>query len=136
MFGWLQVVAEDIIGVSVKTPINDPTGDPIIIGSFTFRNKSIFTLLYESLIERQGKVNGEFYLDSLIDDAINHGLVCKYFEIDAFISWGTPNDLKTFEYWQSCFHKWKSHPYCIERDRRFPNTYLNKKLHEIYMLDT
>ena len=77
-------------------------------------------------------MNDEFYLDSLVDDAINHGLVCKYFEIDTFISWGTPNDLKTFEYWQSCFHKWASHPYCIETDPRVPSTEVSQKLQTIF----
>jgi len=26
--------------------------------------------------------------------------------------------LKTFEYWQSCFHKWPGHPYRLELDER------------------
>jgi hypothetical protein len=34
------------------------------------------------------------------------------------MSFGTPNDLRTFEYWQSCFHKWDSHPYRLELDNR------------------
>jgi len=46
------------------------------------------------------------------------GLRCHLFEVDSFISWGTPNDLKTFEYWQSCFHKWAHHPYRLELDGR------------------
>ena len=29
---------------------------------------------------------------------------------------GNPNDLKIFEYWQSCFDKWKTHPYNLEND--------------------
>ena len=49
------------------------------------------------------------------------------FEVDSFISWGTPNDLKTFEYMQSAFHKWKFHEYDLNDD---PN--VNKdKLHTL-----
>jgi hypothetical protein len=40
--------------------------------------------------------------------------------VDSFLSWGTPNDLRTFEYWQSCFHKWPGHPYRLEKDGRVP----------------
>jgi hypothetical protein len=40
-----------------------------------------------------------------INDAIALGESCKLFDIDKYIYWGTPNDLKAFEYWQSCFHK-------------------------------
>ena len=41
------------------------------------------------------------------------------FEIDHYFCWGTPNELKTFQYWQSCFNKWTSHPYKIEKDNWF-----------------
>ena len=37
------------------------------------------------------------------------------FEIDYYICWGTPNDLKTFQYWQNCFDKWDAHPYKSQR---------------------
>ena len=46
------------------------------------------------------------------------GFVCKLFEVSSFLCWGTPNDLKTFEYWQSCFHKWKYHPYSLYKDKK------------------
>ena len=48
------------------------------------------------------------------------GLRCHMLEGDGFMSWGTPNDLRTFEYWQSCFHKWAGHPYQLENDQRIP----------------
>ena len=67
--------------------------------------------------KREAKVNGEYYLDTCINDAIALGLNCYLFEVDSYISWGTPNDLKTFEYWQSCFHKWPGHPYDLRKDR-------------------
>ncbi|MBR8657931.1 hypothetical protein KDH83_31945, partial [Achromobacter sp. Marseille-Q0513] len=72
------------------------------------------------LLARDGRVNGEFYLDSTINDAIALGLRCQVFTVDHLLSWGTPNDLRTFEYWQSCFHKWASHPYRLENDGRVP----------------
>ena len=77
-----------------------------------------FRTVVNHLIARDGRVNGEFYIDSGINDAIELGLRCRLFEVDSFLSWGTPNDLRTFEYWQSCFHKWASHPYRLEKDSR------------------
>jgi hypothetical protein len=74
----------------------------------------------DRLIARDGRVNGEFYIDTLVNDALALGLKCRLFEVDAFLSWGTPNDLRTFEYWQSCFHKWDGHPYRLEKDGRVP----------------
>jgi len=65
---------------------------------------------------RQALVNGEYYVDTAINDAIALGLRCVVFEIDYYICWGTPNDLRTFEYWQSCFDGWGSHPYSLTLD--------------------
>ena len=73
------------------------------------------------LKNRKGKVNQEYYVDSCLNDAIEMGLKCRMLEVDSFVSWGTPNELKTFEYWQSCFNKWKSHEYKISNDSDFKN---------------
>jgi len=119
MFGWIESnESGKISNVSVKEPLESPETDPIVIGAFTFRHAKDYHNVINHLIERDGRINGEFYIDSCINDAIDLGLNCQLFEVDSFISWGTPNDLKTYEYWQSCFHKWNSHPYRIELDNR------------------
>lgn len=125
MFGWIDANADGRINtISVKTPLASPATDPIVIGTFTFKNPNDARRAIDTLIARNGRINGEFYLDSCINDAIDLGLRCHLFEVDSFISWGTPNDLKTFEYWQSCFHKWPHHPYRLELDSRVGPTAL------------
>lgn len=119
MFGWIDADEHGAIrNISVKTPLTSPASDPIVIGTFTFKKPTDARRAIDSLIARNGRINGEFYLDSCINDALALGLRCHLFEVDSFISWGTPNDLKTFEYWQSCFHKWPHHPYRLELDSR------------------
>nr|WP_284700853.1 NTP transferase domain-containing protein [Robbsia betulipollinis] len=118
MFGWIDAQDGVIRHISVKTPLDAPASDPIVIGTFTFRRAADFRRALARLIARDGRIGGEFYLDACINDAIELGLQCRLFEVDAFLSWGTPNDLRTFTYWQSCFHKWASHPYRLERDGR------------------
>jgi NDP-sugar pyrophosphorylase family protein len=118
MYGWIDEKNGIISRVSVKTPLGSPATDPIAIGTFTFRRAEDFRKVVEHLIARNGRINGEFYIDSCINDAIELGLRCYLFEVDSFLSWGTPNDLRTFEYWQSCFHKWNGHPYRLENDSR------------------
>jgi hypothetical protein len=120
MFGWIDAQDGAVQSISVKQPLGDPASDPIVIGNFTFRRAADVRRVVERLIAREGRVNGEFYLDSCINDAVALGLNCRLFEVDSLLSWGTPNDLRTFEYWQSCFHKWPSHPYRLERDGRVP----------------
>ncbi len=122
MFGWVEAGSDGrVTGVRVKQAPGDPARDPMIVGAFTFRRKSDFDRACARLVARDGRVNGEFYIDSMMDDVVALGLDCRLFEIDHYLGWGTPNDLKRFEYWQSCFHKWKSHPYRLERDRRVPS---------------
>ena len=116
MFGWVQESNNKIIKVSVKKPLGNPKKDPILIGTFTFKKASIFKECAQNLIHRNGRVNGEFYVDSCINDALLLGYKCHVFDVDHYFSWGTPNELRTFEYWQSCFHKWKSHEYSWSRD--------------------
>jgi len=121
MFGWVDASPDGLIKrISVKEPLDNPSTDPVVIGTFTFKESKIFSDALSRLCSREGLVNGEYYIDSLINDAINLGFRCKIFEVDSYLCWGTPDDLKTFEYWQSCFHKWSSHPYRLDLDNRVP----------------
>jgi NDP-sugar pyrophosphorylase family protein len=120
MFGWIDAVDGQVRSVSVKKSLDKPASDPIVLGTFTFRRAEDFRRALDRLLARDGRVNGEFYIDSLINDAIALGLRCHLFEVNSYLCWGTPNDLRTFEYWQSCFHKWKGHPYSLEKDQRIP----------------
>ena len=85
---------------------------------FTFRNADILQQCIEALVANNHRINNEFYLDSAVNEALQLGFRCKVFNVDHFISFGTPNDLRTFEYWQSCFHLWSGHPYKLQNDIR------------------
>jgi NDP-sugar pyrophosphorylase family protein len=122
MYSWLKVEDRDakfpkITAVSMKEPISDnPRRDHAVVGAFYFQKMSTFTEALQLLKEKNFRVNGEFYADSLIDMAIELGYHCVAFEIDDYICFGTPDDLRTFEYWQAFFHKCSWHPYKIEKD--------------------
>ena len=120
MFGWLKMIGDKVDKVFVKEKIKFKNY-PIILGTFTFKKMKYFIKSSSSLKKRQGKVNREYYVDSCLNDAIQMGLKCRLFEVESYVSWGTPNELKTFEYWQSCFNKWKGHEYKISNDYDFYN---------------
>lgn len=125
MFGWVE--ADDdgrVTGVQVKQAPDDPATAPMIVGTFTFRRTDQFRAAVASLIARDGRVNGEFYVDSLVEDLLAAGLYVRLFEVDHYLGWGTPSDLDTFRYWQSCFHKWSGHPYRLQKDWRIPSVAL------------
>lgn len=117
MYGWVKTKNNTAIGVSVKVPISDdPFNDHAIVGTFWFKKVEYFTKSLKNLIDKDIKVNGEYYVDSLMGELIELGLNVKVFEVDDYICWGTPNDYETFVYWQSFFHKCTWHPYSLEKD--------------------
>jgi len=118
MYGWIDADEFGVVkSISVKHPLSNPSTDPIVAGTFTFKRLGDFLKSVDHMKNRQALVNGEYYVDTVINDAITLGLRCVIFEIDYYICWGTPNDLRTFEYWQSCFDGWDSHPYTLEKDK-------------------
>lgn len=118
-FGWIDASGDGKIArVSVKVPLDDPATDPIVTGAFTFARAGDFRRAAERMIGRGGRVNGEFYVDECINDAVALGLDCRLFEVDHYLGWGTPDELRTFDYWTECFDKWRGHPYRLENDRR------------------
>ena len=134
MYGWIDMNKETrkIHSISVKAPLENPEDDPIVVGTFTFKRLGDFLDSVERMKAREAKVNEEYYVDMAINDAIALGKNCKFFEVEHYICWGTPNDLRTFEYWQSCFHKWSSHIYSLSLDPNISNeniTQLEERYH-------
>ncbi len=117
MYGWVKTEGNTATGVSVKVPISDdPYNDHAIVGTFWFKKVAYFNKALKNLIDKDIKVNGEYYVDSLMGELIELGLNVKVFEVDDYICWGTPDDYESFVYWQSFFHKVDWHPYCLEKD--------------------
>jgi len=94
----------------------DPIKEFAITGTMFFRTKKTFYRSLEELYKNNNRTNGEFYVDSMLNEAISLGYKVKNFEIDNYICWGTPNDLKTYEYWQRFFNKVDWHPYEYTKD--------------------
>ena len=59
-------------------------------------------------------------------ELIGLGLKIKILEVKNYICWGTPNDYKTFIYWQSFFHKVSWHPYSLIKDTTVDSKKVNK----------
>lgn len=118
MYSWLDVDDQGYVNkVHVKEFIWDnPIEEYAVVGTMFFRNKEVYLKSLESLYKNNVRVNGEFYIDSLLNESIDLGYKVKNFEIDEYICWGTPNDLKTYQYWQTFFNKVDWHPYSYEND--------------------
>jgi len=111
MYGWVELDDKgDVQRVSCKIPIsNNPVSDHAIIGAFYFKKALYFIDAAKLMISKNRRINNEFYVDEVMNELIASGLRVKVFEIDKYICWGTPNDLRTYQYWESYFKKTLGH---------------------------
>ena len=118
MYSWLDIDSNgNITKVNVKEFKGDnPLEGNAIVGTMFFRNKEKFIEPLKHLYSNNTTTNGEYYVDNLINSAIEMGYKVKNFTVDEYICWGTPNDLKTYEYWQRFFDKVDWHPYEYSKD--------------------
>jgi len=104
MYAWLKVDDEqNIVDVSIKKPFSDYSATHCIIGTMFFRKTSLFLEGLKSIYETNFRTNGEFYVDNLLIPLIQKGYSVKVFEVDHYLCWGTPNDYKTYLYWDEYF---------------------------------
>jgi hypothetical protein len=116
-YGWLRTAADgSVTGVSVKQPLSaDPRADAGITGAFWFRKARTFFEAAEALIAQDRRVNGEFYADSVLGVLVEQGRCAKVFDVTCYVCFGTPDDVRTFEYWQDYFRTAQRHPYSQAR---------------------
>jgi hypothetical protein len=117
MYSWLNVDGDDVKSVSVKKFVGDnPIDEYAIVGTMFFRNKEVYLNSFNQTYKKDIRTNGEFYVDTILNEAISLGYKVKNFEVDHYICWGTPNDLKTYRYWQKFFNKVTWHSYDYRKD--------------------
>jgi len=104
MYAWLDVDSEDnIIDVSIKKKFENKEAKHCIIGTMYFRKTSIFLEGLQEIYSKNLRTNGEFYVDNVLMPLIQKGYNVKVFEVKNYLCWGTPNDYKTFNYWDEHF---------------------------------
>lgn len=112
-YGWVRADAGGVVaGISCKVPLHDEVrGDPGIIGAFWFRQARFFLEAADALVAQDRRVNGEFYVDQAIEVLVEQGRRAHVFDVTHYICLGTPDDVRTFEYWERYFHCAPHHPY-------------------------
>lgn len=112
-YSWMKTDSEgNIILASVKKTISDdPEKDPAVTAVFWFRHGSDFVRAAENMIDDNKRINGEFYVDEVINYALKIGLSAKTFNVDKYFCWGTPKDYENYmgtaKYWKNFLDEFK-----------------------------
>ena len=99
LYGWLEVDDDGKAKrVSCKEPISDdPIRDHAVIGAFSFRYAELFTRSVDSMITKNRRINGEFYMDIAVDECIQLSKAVRPMEVVNYTCWGTPVDLEKYK---------------------------------------
>lgn len=106
-YGWLALdEAGWVARVSCKQALSeDVSRDPGIIGAFWFRRAGDFLEVADQLIARDLRVNGEFYVDSTLELLVEAGKRVAILDVDHYVCFGTPDDVRSYEYWAGHFRE-------------------------------
>ena len=104
-YGWCRTDADGTVReVRVKEAFGpDVRRDPGIIGAFWFRRAGRFVELTHELMRQNRRVNNEFYADSVVQLLVEQGGRAKAFDVRHYVCFGTPDDVRTYEYWARYF---------------------------------
>ena len=83
---------------------NNPDEDPMAVGSFWFRKAGDFFYAAKHAIQNNISVNGEHYVANSINILLNEGRRFIIFDVDSWVSFGDPFELKVFQYWEDHFN--------------------------------
>jgi NDP-sugar pyrophosphorylase family protein len=105
MYAWLDVDEHMTLrDVSIKKAFVDRPNTHAIIGTMFFRKTAFFKKGYDYIVEHDIRTNNEFYVDNVLKPLVDMGLRVVVFPVDYYLCWGTPNDYKSFIYWDEYFN--------------------------------
>lgn len=86
----------DEMGYVVKVAEKNPISDNATVGFYYWKNGSDFVKYAEQMIDKDIRVNGEFYVCPVFNQAIEDGRKIRTFEIENMWGLGTPEDLNYY----------------------------------------
>ena len=90
--------------VEKETISDTPQKDPLLVGTFWFRDSSDFVDSAEHAIAKNIQVNGEHYIGNSLNKLIKEGKNVVLFDVDQWISFSDPFELDVYYFWDDFFH--------------------------------
>lgn len=102
-FSWIKNNGREVTAITSKRCDDNPNESLAFVSCLLYKSKDILEKSIESLVTRGVKTNNEYYIDESINDSIALGYKVKVLEIDAYLNWGTPEELELFRWWKRFF---------------------------------
>lgn len=101
MYGWITQADGAVTAAKVKALVEGvgAADQEIMTGTFWFKDAATFLAEEDAMEKDDDRINGEFYIDTIIKRMVERGARVAAFSVDKVLSWGTPEELKTFEYY-------------------------------------
>jgi hypothetical protein len=93
-----------LLEIKEKEPFtNDKMQEFAAAGSYYFRTGAIMKKYLKEAVEKNMRTQNEFYVSLPYNLMVRDGLRTLVYEVPKFIQFGTPNDVKSYEYWREYF---------------------------------
>lgn len=89
-------VETDENGLVTRAAEKDPISNQATVGFYYWKHGSDYVRYAEQMIEKDLKVNNEFYICPVYNEAVADGKRVGVYQVDKMISLGTPEDLEEF----------------------------------------
>jgi len=86
----------DDLGFVIEVAEKNPISDIATVGVYYWKRGSDYVKYAEQMIEKNKRVNNEFYVCPVFNEAIEGGSKIRIFEIEKMWGLGTPEDLEVF----------------------------------------
>jgi len=89
------------LGQAIEVAEKNPISDNATVGIYYWKKGSDYVKYAKKMIEKNLRVNGEFYVCPVFNEAIQDNKIVLTYEIKKMWGLGTPEDLETFIKWKN-----------------------------------
>ena len=102
-FAYVRLSEENLVtDIQEKCPFtSNPMGENASSGVYGFKNGKILLEALKKQIEKNYSLNGEYYISLTYKSILEEFKPVAITKMSKFNQWGTPEDLKDWEYWDS-----------------------------------
>lgn len=109
-YGYMRVDKNNVLlEIKEKEPFTkNKMQEYTAAGSYYFRTGAILKKYLKEAVEKDMRTHNEYYVSLPYNLMVRDGLKTLVYEVPKFIQFGTPDDVKAFEYWREYFENYES----------------------------